>query len=311
MMDVRIILAALSIGLSGMAGAEVLPPPQQLSAHSYAWIGPYGPPTAANRGFRMNLGFVVGAEAVAIIDSGYGTAMAEAMRVQIRQITDRPIRYVINTNSQPHRILGNSTFKQAGAEIVAAAEAVDRIVGDGAAMAATAESILGAAAGSISPPGPPDRALSETTELSLGDVTLRIVPVGTAHTRGSLIVEVVEDRVVYAGDVLYGGRLLAVLPVSRVATWLDAFDRLRAFDGVTFVPGHGEPGPLSAFEHSTSAYLDHLKKHMDAAVEQGIELQDAINALDQTPWQGLADFDALAGRNAHQTYLEREAAAFE
>ena len=99
--------------------------------------------------------------------------------------------------------------------------------------------------------------------------------------------------------------------MSRVDEWLVAYDRLRAFDGVTFVPGHGEPGPLSAFEHSTYAYLDRLKKHMDAAVEQGVELQDAINGLDQAPWQSLADFDALAGRNAHQAYLEREAASFE
>ena len=50
---------------------------------------------------------------------------------------------------------------------------------------------------------------------------------------------------------------------------------------------------------------------MDDAIDQGLELQDAINSLDQASWKDLEDFDALAGRNAHQTYLEREAAAFE
>ncbi|WP_200372615.1 hypothetical protein [Thiocystis violacea] len=44
---------------------------------------------------------------------------------------------------------------------------------------------------------------------------------------------------------------------------------------------------------------------------EAIGLQEAIDIMDQSPWQGLADFDALAGRNAYQTYLEREAAAFE
>lgn len=77
------------------------------------------------------------------------------------------------------------------------------------------------------------------------------------------------------------------------------------------MPGHGEVGPLSDFAHPTLAYLATLKSHMDAAVDEGTELQDAIEGLDQSPWKHLADFEALSGRNAHQTYLEREAAAFE
>ncbi|MCU0836179.1 MAG: MBL fold metallo-hydrolase, partial [Chromatiaceae bacterium] len=72
-----------------------------------------------------------------------------------------------------------------------------------------------------------------------------------------------------------------------------------------------EVGALAEFEQPTYAYLRTLKAHMDEAVEAGTGLQEAISSLDQSPWADLADFDALAGRNAHQTYLEREAAAFE
>ena len=54
-----------------------------------------------------------------------------------------------------------------------------------------------------------------------------------------------------------------------------------------------------------------LKVHMDDALEQGMDLQQAISGLGQSGWQNLADFDALSGRNAHQAYLEREAAVFE
>ena len=110
---------------------------------------------------------------------------------------------------------------------------------------------------------------------------------------------------------LYAGRLLAVLPVSRVDNWIAAFDELRKYKEALFVPGHGEPGKLAGFEDSTYAYLTTLKTHMDEAVEEGIELQEAIRSLDQSRWRQLADIEALAGRNAHQTYLEREAAAFE
>lgn len=305
-------LALLSLLVPAAASADSgLPAPAQIAPHTWAWIGPYGPPTRENGGFRMNLGFVAGRDAVAVIDSGYGSTMAEAMLAQIGRVTDRPVTYVINTNSQPHRILGNATFKAQGARILAAAAAVPRAVAEGAAMARTAEEILGVAPGSIPSPGAPDRALRQPGQLDLGGVTLNLVPVGTAHTAGSLVVEIVEDGVVFAGDVLYGGRLLAVLPVSRVDGWITAYDGLRAFGEAVFVPGHGEAGKLVDFEHSTYAYLTALKTHMDDAVEQGADMQDAIDSLDQGAWGRLADFDALAGRNAHRTYLEREEAAFE
>ncbi len=301
---------ALTFPVATAVLGDGLPAPQQVAPHSYAWIGPYGPPTKENQGFRMNLGFVAGTEAVAVIDSGYGDDMAAAMLQQIRRVTDRPVRYVINTDSQPHRILGNAAFEEQGATIIAGAEAVSRITEEGPAMATTAENILGLAPGAIRAPTTPGDRLTGPAELDLGGVTLRVTPVGWAHTAGSLVVEVVEDKVVYAGDVLYRGRLLAVLPASRVDGWIAAFDALRAFDDALFVPGHGEPGKLSDFEQPTYEYLTTLKSHMDRALEDLMDLQDAIGSLDQSPWQGLADFDALAGRNAHQTYLEREAAAF-
>ena len=124
---VRLVSLALGLLIPLAALGEILPPPQQVAPHSYAWIGPYGPPTKENQGFRMNLGFVVGAEAVAVIDSGYGDDMASAMLGHIRNITERPVRYVINTNSQPHRILGSGAFRRQGAEVLAADAAVPRI----------------------------------------------------------------------------------------------------------------------------------------------------------------------------------------
>lgn len=304
-------LLALCLMLPGIAASTELPDAQKIAAHSYAWIGPCGPPTKDNGGFRMNLGFVVGSDAVAVVDSGYGDTMADSMLAHIRSVTDRPVRYVINTNSQPHRILGNAVFRKQGATVIASADAAQRITADGPAMAATAEGILGLAQGSITAPGTPDRALAESTELDLGGISLKIIPVGHAHTPGSLIVEVVEDKAIYTGDVLYRGRLLAVLPVSSVDGWIGAFDSLRTYGEARFVPGHGKAGSLADFEHSTYGYLTTLKSHMDGAVDQGMGLQDAIDSLDQSAWSELADFDALAGRNAHQVYLQREAAIFE
>jgi glyoxylase-like metal-dependent hydrolase (beta-lactamase superfamily II) len=259
----------------------------------------------------MNLGFVIGESAVAVIDSGYGEAMANAMLAQIRQITDLPVRHVVSTNSQPHRIMGNPVFRDAGAETVAGAEAVPRMNAEGPGFATTVDEVLGLPAGSTKPPGPPDTAVEAESILDLGGVQLRLVPVGHAHTAGSLVAIVEPDGTVFAGDVLYRGRLLSVVSDSQIEGWIAAFQQLTGLDGYLFVPGHGEPGTLADFDHSTRAYLVALKDHMDQAVDEGLDLQDAIGAFDPSPWRELENFDLLSGPNAHQAYVQSEAAAFE
>jgi glyoxylase-like metal-dependent hydrolase (beta-lactamase superfamily II) len=308
---VRFVLLATFFLLGQSALADLLPPPRQVSPHAWAWIGPYDAPSRENRGFRMNLGFVVGTAAVAVIDSGYSPQMAEVMLGQIRRQTPLPVRYVVNTNSQPHRFLGNEVFRQAGARIVAGREAAERMTRDGAAMAAAAAEILGVT--TLPAPAAPDQLLEpgEVGQLDLGGgVTLDVRHVGTAHTKGSLIVAVSPDRTVFAGDVLYGGRLLALIPDGSVKGWLAAYDALRALDGARFVPGHGEPGPLSAFDRPTRDYLAALKHHVDDAVAKGVDIESAKTSFDASAWKALANFAELNGRNAYQAYQESEAESF-
>lgn len=292
--------------------ARILPEPQQISTHAWAWIGPYDPPSKANQGFRMNLGFVVGQQAVAVIDSGYSPMMAKEMLQQIRHITSKPIMYVINTNSQPHRHFGNEVFRQAGAKIIAAQEAAARMQENGAQFAATIATTLQVANRTIPVPSRPTQLIEskKSQALDLGAVHLIIHEVGRAHTRGSLVVDVQPDRTVFAGDVLYGDRLLAVLPESNIKSWMIAYQRLRQFNATVFVPGHGQPGALSRFDHSTLAYLTQLKSHMDQAMQHGIEINRAIATFNDTPWQTLANYDALSNRNAYQAYLESQEEGF-
>lgn len=304
-----VLLPAVLFAWPSLAG--VLPAPRQVSPHAWAWIGPYGGPTRENRGFRMNLGFVVGTQAVAVIDSGYSPQMAREMLRHIRKRTPLPVRHVINTDSQPHRFLGNEVFRKAGARIVAGREAAERMARDGGMMAGAAADILGLA--TLPVPDAPDRLLGagESIRLDLGGgVALGVRHVGTAHTRGSLIVEVSPDRIVFAGDVLYGNRLPALIPNGSVKGWLAAYEALRASNGRLFVPGHGQPGPLADFDHPTRDYLARLKRHMDEAVKKGTDIESAKTAFDAAPWKSLANFNELNGRNAYQAYQESEAEGF-
>jgi glyoxylase-like metal-dependent hydrolase (beta-lactamase superfamily II) len=305
------LFAVMQLAAAAAAGA-ILPAPKQVSPHAWAWIGPYEAPAKSNNGFRMNLGFVIGRDAVAIIDTGYSRAMAEEMVAAIRRVTALPIRFAINTNSQPHRFMGNDVFRREGAQVIASAEAaarMDREGGDFAQAIATALEL-----GDKPPlPAPPDRAIGDMGRERVnlgGGVAIEILHVGKAHTAGSLVARVMPDRVVFAGDVLYAGRLPAILPDSSVTGWIAAYERLRGLDAVAFVPGHGKPERLAAFEQPTLAYLKALKAHMDAAFKKGIDSSTAVRTFDAGPWRHLANFAELSERNASLAYLESEREGF-
>lgn len=299
--------------ISPIFAANWLPPPKKISEHSWAWIGPYEAPSKANHGFRMNLGFVIGKDAVAIIDSGYTPAMANAMLTHIRSITALPVRYVINTNSQPHRHFGNDIFKAKGADIIAARDAATRMDNDGQQFANTIVKTLELKAGSLKVPAAPGTLIDAEKTLSLdlgGGVKISITHYGQAHTRGSLIVEVTPDQTVFAGDILYSGRLLAVLTDSSVTGWITAYKKLRSLPAKLFVPGHGPASALSDFDLPTYEYLTALKAHMNQAVADGVDASTASSSFDTKKWQNLANFAELSGRNASLTYLESEAENF-
>ena len=118
------------------------------------------------------------------------------------------------------------------------------------------------------------------------------------------------DRTVFAGDVLYAGRLPAILPDSSVTGWIAAYQKLRGVDAALFVPGHGQPGTLGGFEQPTLVYLKTLKYHMDAAFKAGVDPSTAVRNFDSAPWRGLVNFTELADRNASLAYLESEREGF-
>ncbi|MDT8387815.1 MAG: MBL fold metallo-hydrolase [Thiogranum sp.] len=290
---------------------SILPAPQQVSEHVYAWIGPLEAPSKENQGYRMNMVFVVGDTAVVVLDTGYTEAMAGEMLAHIAQVTDRPVKFAINTNSQPHRIMGNEAFRRAGAEIIAHRDSAQRMDAQGGNFATAVANTLDLPAGSVDAPKKPDRIIDTDLSLELGGVTVNLSNYGPAHTPAQLVAGIPEDNVVYTSDLLYSQRLLAVLPESDIESWIEGFDRLKEFGAATFIPGHGEPDSLAAFEVPTRQYLGLLYEHMNRMVDEGVDAQTAIDELDQSRFSGLANFEELAGRNASWAYLEREAAAFD
>jgi glyoxylase-like metal-dependent hydrolase (beta-lactamase superfamily II) len=271
----------------------------------YAYIGETGARTYENEGMNANSGFIVTDAGVVVVDSGSSWKVAEAIHAAIRRVTDQPLKFVVNTGSQDHRWLGNGYFRVQGAEILAAASAIDDMNARGAAQ-------LQALAGELKDKASgteivlPTRTFAQSEVLNLGGQEIHLLHFGGGHTPGDSVVWLPADSVLFAGDLVFVDRLLGVLPFSSATAWLASFAEMERLQPRVIVPGHGGICDLPKAQRETRDYLQLLVDHMRRAVDGMVDLQEAIDTLDQSAFQHLANYDQLKGGNASRVYLEME-----
>jgi len=118
-------LLCLTFGFSAFASEPAFVPRAiKVTDNVYAIIGPLGQRSEANAGLNANYGFIIGTSGVILIDSGASAHSAAMLEKAVKEVTPKPIRWVLNTGSQDHRWLGNGYFASQGAEIHAMAGSV-------------------------------------------------------------------------------------------------------------------------------------------------------------------------------------------
>jgi glyoxylase-like metal-dependent hydrolase (beta-lactamase superfamily II) len=305
---VAIVGALLQLGVAEAGAADALRP-VRVTENVFAVVGATGPQTYENRGLNTNLGFIVTDAGVVVVNSGPTVEVARALRAAIGQVTGRPIRLVINVNSQSHNWLGNAFYRQAGVPILAHAKAVEVMRTGGGAQLETVRGIVRERAGGTTL-SYPTQTIGDRHELVVGQTTIRLLHFGTAHTPGDLVVWLPDQRVAFAGDLVFVDRLPGVLPGGDSGQWVAAFDQMAALAPRVIVPGHGRPTDIATATTTTRDYLAYLREQVRDFIERGRSLQEAVEGIDQSRFRHLRNFDLLSRRNVGQVYLEMEQQLF-
>ena len=178
--------------------------------------------TRANFGDVANLGFVVGARCVAVIDTGGTFAVGRALRRAIQRVATVPVCYVINTHVHPDHVFGNAAFTDDHPQFIGHVRLADAMRRRGPNYLNALQRDLGEA-GQQSAIVLPTRSVATTEELDLGGRILSLRAWPTAHTDTDLTVFDESSRTLWLGDLLFVGHV----PVldGNLRGFLAAIDR--------------------------------------------------------------------------------------
>ncbi|MEW5770225.1 MAG: MBL fold metallo-hydrolase [Pseudomonadota bacterium] len=286
---------------------------EKLAAHSYYIPGLSGAASTENEGFMSNAGFVVTPAGVVVFDTLGSPSLAQEMVRRIREVTAQPIRIVLVSHYHADHYYGMQVFQELGAEVWAHENG--RTMGGSEGQALRYEqrkTILGKWINDATQRFPtPDRWLAGDTDFELGGMHFKLRFVGPAHSAEDMAMYVEEDGVLYAGDLVFKGRVPFVGDADS-KQWLVALERLIAFQPRVLVPGHGAASDTPLADLTlTRDYLRFLRAEMGKAVDGLVPFEDAYLATDWSRYEFMPAFPEANRPNAYNTYLlmEKEALA--
>jgi quinoprotein relay system zinc metallohydrolase 2 len=247
-----------------------------------------------------NIGFVVGTDAVAVVDTGGSYQIGLALKDAVRKVTKLPIRFVINTHVHPDHVFGNAAFT------------VDHPIFIGhvklpAAMQLRQNSYLrnlqaqlgaGAEKSTLIAPG---KMVEKSYQINLGGRVLELTAWPPSHSDTDLTVFDATTKTLWTGDLLFIQRTPSI--DGDIKGWLDVIDALANIPAGITVPGHG---PVTNNKgkalNDERRYLVTLLQDVRASIKNDVDMVHAMDSAAKNEKNRWLLFEVVNRRNVNRIY---------
>jgi quinoprotein relay system zinc metallohydrolase 2 len=267
--------------------------------------GRYEMQSPENRGDMANASFVVGSQAVAVIDTLGSAVLGRELRDAIRAVTDKPVRYVINTHMHPDHVFGNAAFKADAPTFVGHHKLARGLASRADRYLAINKQMLGEEAFQGIEIILPTVAVEDRLTLDLGGRALVCETQATAHTDNDLTITDTATDTLFLGDLLFSVHVPTL--DGSIKGWLALLDELARRQAARVVPGHGPhamelPEALEPEQHYLAAIAADVRK----LIKDGKTLEDATKTAGFSERDAWKLFDQYHVRNVTAAFAELE-----
>jgi len=270
----RTLIGAVAI-FAALGGAASAQAPQSVLPFVLKQVGPgvYAAIDGPEHKAGSNAGFVIGDDGVLVVDAFFTTDAAKALVAEIRRLTSKPIRYVVNTHYHADHTGGDQVLRDAGAIIIAHRNVRGWVRTNNINL--FGDRITPELKARIEALPLPDLVTDKDLTVWLGS---RKVVVNTVlgHTGGDLTISVPDAKVLFAGDMLWR-RIAPNLIDGSVKEWTAtdaAFTRISDAALTRYVPGHGDVADVKDVAEFRTYLLD-LKRLVGEGRKAGLK-DDAL-----------------------------------
>jgi metallo-beta-lactamase class B len=226
-----------------------------------------------------NVGIVVGSKATLVVDTGMGPKNGAIVVKEVAKVSKNPLLYLVTTHFHAEHVAGISAFPAGTKYVISRVQQQDldelgadltkRFAGGSPLMADLLKD---------APVRRADVLFDREYTIDLGGVNVRLLALGSTHTRGDTMVFVEEDKVLYAGDVVMPRVPVAFGQTSSAKVWEDVLARLTPLGATVIVPAHGPTGTGAMLAEQRAAFAG-LRKRVGELKGQGVSIDDAVKTL--------------------------------
>jgi quinoprotein relay system zinc metallohydrolase 2 len=267
--------------------------------------GRYEMQSPENRGDMANASFVVGDDAVAVIDTLGSAVAGRDLRDAIRAVTNKPIKYVINTHMHPDHVFGNAAFKGDNPAFVGHYKLARGLATRADRYLAINKQMLGDEAFEGIEIILPTIAVEKNLTLDLGGRSLVLETQPTAHTDNDLILTDTATNTLFLGDLLFSVHIPTL--DGSIRGWLALLEELARRNAARVIPGHG-PHAMELPEalQPEQRYLATVANDVRRLIKERKTLEEATKIAGFSERDAWKLFDHYHVRNVSAAFAELE-----